>query len=159
MAAVGGAGTSARRPARIILTLVGAGGMVIGAYLSWVRLILGHPGYDLSFSVFYSTRDASGASFLGSAGFIVIVLSVLAVLGLAFRTGWLTSLAGALGIVAFLLFLITLYRGLARFTLDVSDVGPGMWLVFAGGLLALIGGFLGSRRPVFGPPGPTAPPA
>ncbi|HZA60163.1 MAG TPA: hypothetical protein VE754_00595, partial [Actinomycetota bacterium] len=75
---------------------------------------------------------------------VVIVLGLLALLGLAFRTGWLTRLAAALGVIAFVLFLITVYR--AGADRDLTDIGIGMWVILAGSVLALIGGFLGARR-------------
>ncbi len=81
---------------------------------------------------------------IASAGLVLIVLGVVALVGLVPPTGWLTRLAGALGIIAFALFLITLYR-----VQEVDlDIGVGMWLVLVGGLLAVVGGFFGPRRGV-----------
>ncbi|HJV04403.1 MAG TPA: hypothetical protein VJ868_03995, partial [Actinomycetota bacterium] len=93
-----------------------------------------------------------------SVGFVTIILGLLALLGMAFRTGWLTRIAGALGIVVFVLYAITLYRvpGDAGF----GEIGIGAWLVLIGGILALIGGFLGTRtvvqQPATAPPPPAA---
>ena len=44
----------------------------------------------------------------GTVGFVIIVLGVVALPGLGLRSGWLTSLAAALGFLAFLLSVITL---------------------------------------------------
>ena len=136
---------------RIVLSALGAAGMIIGAFLAWFSFAegdvppgVGLTGLDVSNSVFYSTDDPFGASFIGSAGLAAIILGVLALLGMAFRTGWLTSLAGALGIIAFVLVLITLYR-VPDGGFTVSNVGIGLWVVLAGGVLALIGGFFGAR--------------
>jgi hypothetical protein len=137
---------------RIILTLLGAAAMILGAFLGWFRFELppgaeapGTTGIDASWSLFYSTEDPfTDTNFLMSAGFVAIILGLLALLGLAFRTGWLTRLAGALAIVAIVAYAITLYR--VEGDLGVADIGLGAWLVAAGGLIALIGGFFGSRR-------------
>ncbi|MGH2675235.1 MAG: hypothetical protein ACRDKA_12825 [Actinomycetota bacterium] len=136
---------------RIALSVLGAAGMIIGGFLAWFRFGeqeappgVGLTGIDVSNSVFYSTDEPFGASFISSAGLVVIVLGVLALLGMAFRTGWLTSLAGVLGIVAFALVLITLYR-VPDAGFDLSNVGIGLWIVLAGGVIALFGGFFGTR--------------
>jgi hypothetical protein len=136
---------------RLALSILGAAGMIIGAFLPWLRFDegqvppgVGLTGLDVSNSIFYSTDDPFGASFIGSAGLAAIILGVLALLGMALRTGWLTSLAGVLGIIAFVLVLITLYR-VPDADFSVSNVGLGLWVVLAGGVLALLGGFFGAR--------------
>ena len=136
---------------RIILSALGAAGMIIGAFLSWfafeateVPPTTGLTGVELSNSIFYSTADPFDASFVASAGLVAIILGLLALVGMALRTGWLTSVAGVLGIVAFALVLITLYR-VPDAGFDVTNVGIGLWLVLAGGVVALIGGFFGTR--------------
>ncbi|HKX24977.1 MAG TPA: hypothetical protein VJP08_01545, partial [Actinomycetota bacterium] len=102
---VGPSGSS--MAARLIFTLLGAAGMIVGAFLPWFSFDateappgIGLDGIESKYSVFYSTDNPFGASFFESAGLIAIVLGVLALLGLVFRTGWLTTLAGVLGIVA-----------------------------------------------------------
>jgi hypothetical protein len=136
---------------RIVLSVLGAAGMIIGAFLPWfafdpnqVPPTAGLAGTEVSNSVYYSTADPFGASFVESAGLVAIGLGVLALLGMAFRTGWLTSVAGVLGIVAFALVLITLYR-VPDAGLDLTNIGIGLWIVLAAGVLALIGGFFGTR--------------
>jgi hypothetical protein len=136
---------------RLVLSVLGAAGMIIGAFLPWFRFGegeappgIGLTGIEVSNSVFYSTDDPFGASFVESAGLVAIILGVLALLGMAFRSGWLTSVAGALSIIAFALVLITLYR-VPEAGFDVSNVAIGLWVVLAGGVLALIGGFFGTR--------------
>lgn len=147
---------------RILLTLVGAAGIIGGAFLDWVdfgdvpgaALIPTGAGVELKWSLFYSTDDPFGAGFFTSAGFVAIVLGLVAILGLALRTGWLSRIAGALAIVAIILYAITLYRVPE---LSISEIGLGAWLVAAGGLVLLIGGFLGSRRIISASvPGPPA---
>lgn len=147
--------------ARIVLTLVGAGAMILGAFLNWFNFpgeipagadIPGTAGIEWNWSILYSTEDPFDAGFFTSVGFVAIVLGLLALLGLALRTGWLTRLAGVLGIVMVILYAITLYRvpegeaGPGGFS--IGQIGIGAWLVVAGGLIVLIAGFLGSRRVV-----------
>ncbi|MGH2657371.1 MAG: hypothetical protein ACRDIZ_11850 [Actinomycetota bacterium] len=136
---------------RLLLSVLGAAGMIIGAFLSFFSFAEGEvppgaglAGIEVSNSVFYSTDDPFGATFFESAGLVAIILGVLALLGMAFRSGWLTSVAGVLGIIAFALVLITLYR-VPDAGFDVSNVGIGLWVVLAGGVVALIGGFFGTR--------------
>lgn len=123
---------------RILLTLLGAAGLIVGALLPWA---FGDKGISVGSQAFYSTNVPTNISIVTSAGGIVILLGLLAILGLAFRTGWLTTLAGVLGIVAFALVLITLYR----IDRSVSDVQVGLWLILAGGIVAVIAGFFGAR--------------
>jgi len=136
---------------RLVLSVLGAAGMIIGAFLAWFRFgegmvppDVGLTGIEVSNSIFYSTDDPFGASFVESAGLAAIILGVLALLGMAFRSGWLTTLAGVLGIIAFALVLITLYR-VPDGGFDVSNVGYGLWIVLAGGVIAVFGGFFGAR--------------
>ena len=141
--------------ARILLTLLGAALMILGAFLSWFNFGDVPPGAQVpdgagiafSWSSFYSTSDPFGASFFTSAGFVAIVLGLLALLGLALSTGWLTRLAGVLAIVAIIMYAITLYR-VPGADLSISEIGIGAWMVAAGGLVVLIGGFVGTRRVV-----------
>lgn len=134
--------------ARIVLSLLGAAGMIYGAFLDWV-LEATSPvrGVDGDWSIFFNPDAGEAASIWTSAGFVIIVLGILAVVGLAFRTGWLTSLSGALAVAGMVLLAITLYR-FQDTDLGIQDFGLGAWLIVAGGLLALIGGFFGARRRV-----------
>ena len=145
--------TTRTRPAgmavRLIFTLLGAAGMIFGAFLSWLRFpgAPRTPGTEIQWDAFFNPNAPEAASFWTSAGFVIIVLGVLAVIGLAFRTGWLTSLSGALALAAMILLAITFYR-IAEVDLGIENFGPGAWLIVGGGLLALIGGFFGARRRV-----------
>lgn len=125
---------------RMILTVLGAAGMIVGAFLEWGADRI---GTEVEFRAFFDTDAVGGPTvgFVTSAGFVLIVLGLLALLGLAFRTGWLTRLAGALGLVALVMLVITQYQ--ADETLSFFQIG--FWLCAAGSLVALIGGFLGSR--------------
>jgi|FLYK01.1.fsa_nt_gi hypothetical protein len=122
---------------RALLTLVGAAGMIAAAFLAWTE---GTIGTRLDVDAFWTASFDDTARFLTSAGAVAIGLGLLVIIGLAPASGWLTRLAGALGIVGFVLFLIQLYR--ADATLP-DAIGPGAWLLLAGSIVALVGGFVG----------------
>jgi Ca2+/Na+ antiporter len=126
---------------RIVLTLLGAAGMIVGAFLRWIH---GITGVQLDARALWRTEFLSTSTFVRTVGFAVIVLGLLAIVGLAPRSGWLTRLAGVLGIVAFVLFTIELYRTPGR---QFPDPGAwvGAWMALAGSIVALIAGFFGSR--------------
>jgi hypothetical protein len=134
---------------RIVLTLAGAAGMVIGAFMNWAQ---GNAASDISVRSLWSTRFAHpGNDWLTTLAAVMIGLAVIAIVGLAPRTGVLTSLAGALGIATLVLLVVQLYR--ANFT--VNDLDPGAWISLAGSVVALVGGFFGTRRTVVATGGPT----
>ena len=128
---------------RVILTLFGAALLIVGAMLDWVNGIV---GTSMSWEAFYRTTLSGGSRFITSAGAIVIGVAILGLIGLATRGGWLIRLAGALGIVAFVLFLIQTIR--ADVVNAVDDLQVGMWLILAGGVVTVIGGFFGGLKTV-----------
>jgi hypothetical protein len=124
--------------ARLALTLVGAGLIVLGAFLDWIR---GIPGVDIGWQAFWQTTFSTRtATFVETIGFVVIVIGLLAIIGLSPRSGWLTRFAGALGIVAFVLFTIELVR-----MAGAQSPGAGAWITLIGSVIALAAGFLGAR--------------
>jgi hypothetical protein len=125
---------------RIVLTLVGAGMMVVGAFMAWVRSVLGS---NLSWKAFYSTDLVHAHSFVESVGFVFIVLALLGIVGLAAWTGGLGRLAGALGIAGFVLFAIQVFRASGQ-NIEGLDtrIEIGAWLALAGSVIVLIAGFL-----------------
>ncbi len=124
--------------ARIVLTLLGAAGLVVGAF---THVVNGTAGTDVPFRSLWTT-DLSGSAFITSLGFAMIVVALVAIVGMALRT--LTSLAGAVGIAATVLFLVAVNRA----TGGLNGVDAGVWLWGIGSLLCLIGGFFGGRREV-----------
>lgn len=124
---------------RVLLTIGAAACFIVGAFTRWMGTLRGN---DLSIRFFYSTDVHAPANFFVSGAILLIVLAILALAGLAVASGWPTRLAGALGLVAFVLFAVELYRSP---TLNPpQDIGFGMWLTLAGGLLALLGGVVGT---------------
>jgi hypothetical protein len=124
---------------RVLLSLLGAAGMVVGAFLDWWH---DTAGTSLTNHAFYQETFSTNSSFVETAGFISIVLGLLAVVGLAGGSGWLTRLAGALGVAAVVLYGIQVYRADS----SLSAVTAGAWIALAGAVVALVGGFMG--RPV-----------
>jgi hypothetical protein len=127
--------------ASILVTLAGAAGMIVSAFLEWIRPD-GVIGANISYRAFTDPAFGMDASFFRSAGFVAILLGFVAIAGLTFRSGWITRLAGALGVIAFALFAITLYRAGAELP---EALGVGMWVLAGSSLLALFGGFFNTR--------------
>jgi len=136
---------------RIVLTLLGAAGMIVGAFLRWIH---GINGVQLDVRSLWRTEFLNTSTFVRTVGFVVIVLGLIAIVGLAPRAGWLTRLAGVLGIVAFVLFTITIYRTPGRQFPDPS-AWLGAWIALIGSVVALIAGYFGTRTVVVSRTPPT----
>jgi len=127
---------------RVLLTVAAAVLLLLGSFLEWM---CGAEGSSLAIQSYWDP-DAGSAGFLASAGLVTAVCGALIILGLAFRGGWLTRFAGAVALVAFTLMMVQMGRSGQLDTLQ--DVGIGLWLVLAGGVLALLGGFFPTTRTV-----------
>jgi len=124
--------------ARTVLTVLGAAGLIIGAFLDFVG---GIAGTKLSWSILYRADITQTNSFFRTVGVLMIALGLVALVGMAMHSGWLTRLAGVLGIIGVVLVGIGVYRVPGGQTMDV-----GVWICLAGSVLALIGGFFGVPR-------------
>src|SRR5438034_11254794 len=93
---------------RGVLTLLGAAALIVGAFPDWLN---GIAGTQLTIKALWSTDFASTNAFFQTTGFVMIVVGALSIVSLTAATGWLTRLIGALGIVAFIMFSIEVYRG------------------------------------------------
>jgi hypothetical protein len=134
--------------ARIVLTLLGAAGLIVGALLEWWNGVV---GTDLTVKVLYQSTFDQADRWLTSVGAVAILLGLIAVLGLVGSSGWLTRLAGALGVIMFVLFAIQGYRATSSVSSELDQIDVGAWLVLAGSLLAVVGGFIGRPRAVAAP--------
>ena len=131
---------------RIVLTLVGAAMMVFGAFMHWVRGLI---GTNLSWKAFYSTDLGHAQNFVSSVGFVFIVLALLGIVGLAAWTGGLGRLAGALGVAAFVLVAIQVFRASGQHLTGLdTKIEVGAWLALAGSVIVLIAGFLSTPEPI-----------
>jgi hypothetical protein len=127
---------------RVIFTVAAAVLLLVGSFFEWTS---GNDGSALAIQNYWE-QDAGTSAFFMSAGLVTAICGAVIILGLAFRGGWLTRFAGAVALVAFTLMLIQMGRG---GELDgAQDVGMGLWLVLAGNVLALIGGFFPTTRTV-----------
>lgn len=123
--------TSTNMAGRVLLTLVGAGAMIVSAFMDWVN---GLQGTRLTMWALFRDRFTVEPQFTASLGFVVLVLGFVALLGIAFSSA-LTRLAGVLALLVFILLVIQLYSG------DANGLpGAGPWLVLAGGIVAAVGG-------------------
>lgn len=127
---------------RVILSVGAAVLLLTGSFLEWAQ---GTEGSALAVQGYWET-DAGTAGFFSSAGLVTAICGAAIILGLAFKSGWLTRFAGAVALVAFTLVVIQLGRDGSLDSL--LDVGTGLWLVLAGGVMALIGGFFPTTRTV-----------
>jgi hypothetical protein len=136
------AGYTAARPGleagRLVLTLLGAAALVVGALLSWTR---DTAATSLTARSLVQTDFATRSDIVKTVGGIAILIGILAVVGLIDRTGWLSRLAGALGIVLFVLFAVEVHRS------PDHSLQAGVWLALAGGVILIIGGMLTPRTP------------
>ena len=128
----------------MLFTLLGAAALIVSAFLEWIRPD-GIDGAELSYRVYFDADFGTQASFARSAGAVAIGIGLLAIIGMATRSGWLTRLAGALGIIAFALLTITLYRVDADLP---NSLGVGAWVLVGGGLLTMFGGLFATRPKV-----------
>jgi hypothetical protein len=123
---------------RVVLTLLGALLMVVGAFADWFPDV---PGTELTYesyveSVFETDAPAPPGgvdSIFVSVGLLPLVLAVFVLLGLASRRGLLTRLAAGVGLLAMVAFAFTVANA------GIS-LGAGIYLVIVGAALALAGG-------------------
>ena len=123
---------------RLILTILGVAGMVIGAFLDWTG---GMAGTNLSVRSLWSQSMGGAATFLTSAGIVMIGLGLIALLGMAAGSGWLTRLAGTLGVITFVLFAIEVFR-----VKNGARIEIGAWASLVGSIVVVLAGVFGGRR-------------
>jgi len=122
---------------RLLLTLVGGAALIVGAFLDWTRNLAGD---NLSNRALVKIEFATQTDIVKTVGGISVLIGLVALVGLVDRTGWLTRLAGALGIVMFVLFVIEVYRS------SQHQVQVGAWLALAGGVVLVFGGTFGGKE-------------
>ena len=124
---------------RIVLTALGAAGLIVGAFLNWTRDL---QGTHVSWSSVYRDTFGSTSDIVQSIGGASILLGLIAVLGLADASGWLVRLAGAVGIVGSILFIIQVQRS------SDHSLQVGMWFALIGSVLCVVAGSTGFGRSV-----------
>lgn len=129
--------------ARLVLTLVGAAGLIVGAFMTWWAPL---KGSELALEALWKPAFRQTGTFVATVGFAVIVVALVAIVGMAFGTGWLTRIAGVIGIAGFVLFAVEVYRAPGT-----NEIGVGAWVSLAGAIVVLIAGFFGGRRTITTP--------
>jgi hypothetical protein len=128
----------------MILGVIGAILMVVGAFFfDWISGVASK-GTDAGIAIFWSTNPAAEPSFFASAGFVVLVIAVITAIGAAMgRSGWVIY-GGVLAVLAFVLPIISFYR-LKGADLGIGDAGLGLWAILVGGVVAIAAGAMGRR--------------
>ncbi|HEX2088325.1 MAG TPA: hypothetical protein VHI54_00115 [Actinomycetota bacterium] len=125
----------------LIAGVVGGALMILGAFLPWVPGAEVN-GLEVPIEILIDPDvNRNPDLFVTSAGFLVIVLGLVVILGAALGWGGLPRLAAVLGIVTVALLIISAYRGGA----NIGDLGLGVWVVLVGSIVALVAGFLAPR--------------
>jgi hypothetical protein len=138
-------GYSAGRPARTVATLIGAAALVVGAFQHWTTAP--RTGDTLTLRALVHTDFAAQTDILKTVGGLSVLLGLLALAGLADRTGWLARLAGCAAVVVFFMFAIELFRSSGESASStVRHAGTGVWLELGGGVLLLFGSLFGVYR-------------
>jgi hypothetical protein len=139
-------GGPGRQVGRLLATLIGVALLVVGAFLPWTPA---HTGDKLTVKALVQPDFGAQPDLVRTVGGISILISLVALIGLVDRTGWLTRLAGAAALVVFVMYAVEAYRVFGHdFNTAVHDVRAGAWLLLAGGVVLLIGGFFGARTVV-----------
>ena len=129
---------AAGQAARVAFTWAGAILLVVGGLSTWTR---GLTGVSLDARAFEQSLFVHGPDFVKTAGFAMILLGFIVLVGSIPRLRWLAAAGGAAAVAGFMLFVIQLYRA------PVPELpGPGALLCGLGGALALGGVLLVSKR-------------
>lgn len=130
--------TSARW--RLALSLIGAAGLIASCFAPWG---FGYKALHIGVDILWTKDARVHESFFGSIGLVTLLLGVVAIVGLIPRRGWATTLAGLLGLLVFIAFLIT-HSIRAHF--PGRELDYGAFLVLGGSVLAIPAAFIGTRR-------------
>jgi hypothetical protein len=122
---------------RILLTVLGAAGLIVGAFMNWTRDL---QGTHVSWRAVYQDTFGSTDNIVQSIGGISILVGLVALLGLADGSGWLVRLAGAVGLVGTVLFIIQVQRS------SDHSMQIGMWFALVGSILCIASGLSGYYR-------------
>jgi hypothetical protein len=133
------------RPARTLATLLGAAALVVGAFQHWTTAP--RTGDTLTLRALVQTDFATRTDILKTVGGLSVLIGLVALAGLADRTGWLERLAGSAAVAVFLMFAIELFRSAGdSASAALRAAGAGVWMELGGGLLLMLGSLFGVHR-------------
>ncbi len=130
---------------RVLVTLLGAGLMVVGAFLTWTGGLRGTeftiPAFlHLALSQTGEPPSIEGAmQFFTSCGLGIIVLAVVSALGILTARARLTKLGAGLGLVLLIGFIVVMAS-------KGAGVDLGVFVSLFGCLVALAAGFMGTSK-------------
>ncbi|HEX8099296.1 MAG TPA: hypothetical protein VF660_03735 [Actinomycetota bacterium] len=124
---------------RLALSLAGAAGLIASCFAPWG---FGYKAFRIGVDILWTKGAKVHEPFWGSIGVVALALGVVAILGLVPRRGWATTLAGVLGLLVFIAFLIT-HSIRAHFPGRQLDYGS--FLLLGGSILAMPAAFIGIR--------------
>ena len=160
---------------RTIAALLGGIGMIVGVLLHWLDfrgefgaagefvpagVQTGFAGTEIPIEVLWNPepgQTAEETSFFASVGIVIIVLAAIVLVGAFLWRGIPTRVAGVLGILVVVAFVVSLFRsGIAdqvneqvqQFggsASELSLLGLGIWITLASSILALIASLLPDR--------------
>ena len=135
---------------RLLLTLAGAAGLILGSFLVWTNAPARNSGVDWTYTEVGREAFATEAArpeagtwqgifdLVTSVGFLFILFGVVALLGLL-GSGKATRTAGILALLFLLAFFVIL-----RIGSGALEIESGAWVVLGGAGSALIAGFFAS---------------
>jgi hypothetical protein len=150
-----GIGTKGKFLIRLVLTILGVGAMLWAAFLPWISSPELIRGVELSYLDYGALAfEASGSNptvlsdenfdLLTSAGFVLIILSAVAVAGIATKRGKLTGSVGVIVLVLLIALVVT--NELAATASDPPSLGRGIAVAVVGAVLAVGAAIVGSRQ-------------
>ena len=136
--------SAGRIRARLVFTVLGIAGLLVGAILNWEA---GLAGNKLTLRSLVQNDFTTRSDVLRTVGAASAVIAIVALLGLLDRTGWLTKLAGFAAVVLFVLFAVQVFRHYGEnFGTAYHALRPGAWCQLGAGVLLLLGGLIRYRR-------------
>lgn len=139
--------TSTRNSVTMILGFIGGALVIAGAFFSWIAPATSAEGTSMPFSFFWSTEFSttdSNPSFLASAGFIVILIGAITLIGALLNRGGWVLYGGILALIAFVLIAISLMR-VEVVEIGIGDYGLGVWAIGLGAVVSIAAAMVGRR--------------
>jgi hypothetical protein len=139
--------TGTHNSATMILRVIGGALVIAGAFFRWIAPATSAKGTSMPISLFWSTEFSttdSNPSFFASAGFIVILIGAVTLVGALLNRGGWVLYGGILALIAFVLIAISLMR------VEVADIGIGdygliAWAIGLGAVVSIVAALAGRR--------------